>query len=111
MFYTEVKAVLPDIRIFVLEPFVAKGTVYEGERWAAFREAVEETAAAARRLADEFGLIYVTLQKQFDVWTDRLGAEKQTREGVHLVTFGNSLIAKALVNDVDRNMKNKAIYD
>ena len=105
MFYTEVKAALPEIRIFVLEPFFTKGTLCEGERWAESRRAVEKNAAAARRLADELGLIFVPLQEQFDVWSERLGAEELTAEGVHPVSFGHSVIAKALVDAVEREME------
>ncbi len=104
MFYTEVLAALPKIRIFVLEPFAAKGTVYEGERWTSFRRAVEQNAAAARKLADELGLIFVPLQQRIDACAALLGAEAVTREGVHPTDVGYSLIAAALAEKLEEEI-------
>ena len=99
MLYTEVLA-----RIFVLEPFAAKGTVYEGERWTSFRRAVEQNAAAARKLADELGLIFVPLQQRIDAHAALLGVEAVTREGVHPTDVGYSLIAAALAEKFEEEI-------
>ena len=103
-FYTQVLAALPDITIFVLEPFVAEGTVYAGERWIEFRRAVEKNAAAARKLTDELGLIYVPLQQRIDTCVERLGAEIVTMEGVHPTDVGHSVIAAALLEAVEKEL-------
>ena len=98
MLIEEVKEALPDIKIIILEPFVLKGsaTVSTDEipdRWERFDKDVREKAAAARRVADKFGLKFVPLQDKFSA-LDKEHEGIWTADGVHPTVFGHELITR-----------------
>lgn len=89
-----VKEALPDIRIMILEPFVLDCTVTEN-RWEPFRHDVEMRAAAAKRIAEKYNLIFVPLQKRFDDALEKAPATHWTSDGVHPTAAGNYIIKTA----------------
>ncbi len=98
MLIEEVKAALPDIKIIILEPFVLKGSATIAteeipDKWERFDKDVREKAAAARRVADKYGLKFVPLQDKFSA----LDAQHEgiwTADGVHPTVFGHELITR-----------------
>ena len=95
MLLSEVKAELPDLRIVIMEPYVVHGTgtdTYYDE----FRREVELRAAAARRLAEKYGCVFIPLQSMFDEVIAKSGDPAHwTHDGVHPNHAGHQLIARA----------------
>ncbi len=95
----------PNMKMMILEPFVLKASATE-EKWDEFRTEVELRAAAAKRVAEEYNLIFVPLQEKFDA------AEKNTNDasywladGVHPTPAGHKLIAAAWIDAFNKYIK------
>lgn len=98
MLIEEIKEALPDIKIMIMEPFVLNdtGTCTDDEhpgRWEYFYSQVREKAAAAKAIADKYGLTFVPLQEKFNEADAKLHAY-WTKEGVHPSVFGHELITR-----------------
>lgn len=103
IFIEEVKAELPDIKIIILEPFVLKGAATENredqpDRWDTFRTGVYSAAAAARRVAQKYGLPFVELQKKFDEACKIESPEYWLMDGVHPTAMGHELIKREWIS-------------
>ena len=97
MLITEILEALPDIKIMILEPFVLEAsattaTEAEPERWNYFRTEVPLRAAAAKRIAEKYGLTFVTLQDKFDDACKWAQASYWLRDGVHPTPMGHWII-------------------
>ena len=92
MLIEDVKEALPETKIALLEPFVLKGPATEGQ-WDEFRSGVEARAAAAREIADKYGLIFIELQKKLDE-ADKKAPSCWLADGVHPAPAGHELIAQ-----------------
>ena len=95
----EILEELPGIRILILEPFVLEGTATEPtverpDRWQIFRDEVPRRAAAAKRIAEKYGLQYVPLQKCFEAACEAVPAEQLLFDGVHPTAMGHELIKR-----------------
>lgn len=82
---------LPNAKIIICEPFVLPGTATE-EKYDRFL-AVKEYAKVVKRLAEEFNLYFVELQKPYDEAAKRYGNTKLLRDGVHPTTEGAAVLA------------------
>ena len=97
MLIVEIRDALPDIKIMILEPFVLEGantasTEIEPDRWSYFRTEVPLRAVAAKRIAEKYGLSFVTLQDKFDEACKREPVSYWLRDGVHPTPMGHWLI-------------------
>ena len=100
MLLTEVEEALPGIRILILEPFVLHGSATEAieekpQRWEYFRDETPLRAAAAKRVAEKHGAVWVPLQERFDEACRLAPAEYWLWDGVHPTQMGHELIARA----------------
>lgn len=82
---------LPDCKIILMEPFVERG-------WATLKQwealsGITEYAAVVRRLAKEYGLLFVPMQEKFDKATEKYGAEIVVDDGIHPCLYGQTIIA------------------
>lgn len=98
----QIKEALPDIQILILEPFVLPGTATNAtpeipERWDYFRSEVPLRAAAAKRIAEKYDLVWVPLQKHFDEACQYAPAEQWLCDGVHPTAMGHELIKRQWV--------------
>ncbi|MBQ9984812.1 MAG: SGNH/GDSL hydrolase family protein [Oscillospiraceae bacterium] len=99
MLIEEIKEALPDIKIMILEPFALKGSAttsteeYE-DLYTPFRADVLEKAAAARRVAEKFGLPFIELQSKFDAVYNPEFPDYWLFDGVHPSAAGHALITK-----------------
>ena len=84
----------PAIRIMILEPFVLKGPATE-PRWDFFSAETPLRAAAAKRVAQDYGLIFVPLQSVFDEACKAAPPTYWLSDGVHPTYSGHRLIADA----------------
>lgn len=94
MFIEEVRAAVPDIKIMILEPFVTHGVATD-PHWDYFCPEVAKRAAAAKRVAEKYGLTFVPLQKRFDRACEVQEPSYWTADGVHPTPFGHELISRA----------------
>lgn len=83
---------LPDLKIVIMEPFTLKGRGNEND-YDKFRSEVELRAAAVKKIAEEFNLIFVPLQKMFDEAEKACEASYWLIDGVHPTPAGHQLIA------------------
>lgn len=93
MLIEDVKAALPEIKIMILEPFLLPGSANEG-RYGEFLAAVKEKAAAAKRVAEKNGLVFVPLQEEMEKLADVIGADKVLADGVHPFPVGHEVIKR-----------------
>lgn len=86
------KKELPETKLVLLEPFVFLSEVVE-ESWV---EEIDARRAVVKKLAEEFGAIFIPLQGMFD---EALKRNSNTlywlRDGVHPTSAGHKLIAEA----------------
>lgn len=100
MLIEEIREALPACRIMILEPFVLPGTgtqstEEEPDRWEIFRSEVEKRAAAAKRVAESYGLPFVPLQERFDAAAKTAEPSYWLMDGVHPTAMGHELIKRA----------------
>ena len=90
MLIEEVKAALPDLKIFIMEPFVLEGTATTKEdRWTGFSTEVPKRAAMAKKVAEKYGLPFVPLQAGFDKLLESAPADYWLIDGVHPTCAGH----------------------
>lgn len=99
MLIEEVLEELPQIKIFILEPFVTHGTAAD-KNWDLFYNETKAKAKAAKRVSEKYGLIFVPLQQKFDDAQKITEATYWTAEGVHPTPMGHGIIATALFEAV-----------
>lgn len=101
MMIEEIRAVLPNTKIMILEPFCLKGsatdnTEDEPDKWNVFRSEVEKRAEKARRVAEKYNLPFVLLQEKFDelseMTAETVGNSYWLHDGVHPTPKGHQLI-------------------
>lgn len=95
LFLEEVRQELPECKIFLLEPFVLRGTANEAV-FEAFRAEVLLRAAACKRVAEAFGLPFIPLQDKISALAAVTGNSYVLHDGVHPTAAGHCLIADTL---------------
>lgn len=98
----EIKAVLPDIKIFILEPFVLKASA-TSKNWAVFRRETEMRAASAKAVAEKYGLTFIPLQEKFDEAEKKAEASYWLLDGVHPSAAGHELIAREVTASLEKS--------
>lgn len=101
MLIEEVKAALPDLKIFMLEPFVLKASATE-EKWDYFSTEVKLRAEAVKNISERYNLIFVPLQEKFDKASENGEASFWLGDGVHPTTAGHALIKAELSKAFDK---------
>ncbi len=95
MLIEEIKEELPEIKIFILEPFVTPGTATD-EHIEYFRTETTLRAEATKRIAEKYDLTFIPLQDKFDEAMKLAPASYWTRDGVHPTAEGHGIIAREL---------------
>ena len=96
MLIEEIKEELPDIKIYILEPFVLRASATE-ERWDEFKHEVTLRAQSAKWVAEKHNLTFIPLQDKFDALCEVCPASYWLRDGVHPTAAGHELIARELL--------------
>ena len=99
MLIEEIKEALPEIKIFLLEPFVTAGTATD-ENIELFRSETRLRSEAVKRIAEKFDLTFIPLQNKFDEAIEKAPASYWTADGVHPTAEGHGIIARELINAV-----------
>ena len=106
MLIEEIKEALPDIKIIIFEPFVLEGPATTAtetcpDKWELFKADVPTKAAAAKRVAEKYGLKFVPLQKVFDEACESAPATYWLGDGVHPTPAGHELIKREWLKAFD----------
>ena len=110
MLIEEVREALPDIKILIMEPFALPASATVGElpdgrdKYTVFRAETEMKAAAAKRVAEKYGLEFLPLQKLLDDAAASTSPEYWLYDGVHPTEAGHALIAGEWTKAFDRMM-------
>lgn len=104
MFIDEVLEAVPDIKIVIMGAYVTHGTATDS-CWETFHTEISQKAAAAKRVAEKYGFVFVDLQSKFDEAEKQADASYWTIDGVHPTPFGHALIAKAWQEAYDQVME------
>lgn len=81
----------PNLRLVIMEPYICMAT----ELGAKLRPQVEQYAVVARKLAKEFGAVWIPLQQLFDEASKIAPAAHWAADSVHPTAAGHQLIADA----------------
>ena len=95
MLIEDAKAAFPEVKIFILEPFVLKACSTE-KAWEAFDTNVRALAQIARKLAEKYSLTFIPLQDKFDALAAETAPENWLFDGVHPTAGGHELISQEL---------------
>ena len=101
MLIDEIREVLPDIKIVILEPFVLKGTATE-KLWKDFDREVRILAEISKQVAEEYETDFIPLQKKFDELSSDGNTEYWSADGIHPTLAGHEVLKnemkKVLIN-------------
>ncbi|MBE6943376.1 MAG: lysophospholipase [Ruminococcaceae bacterium] len=111
MLIDEVKAACPGIKLMIISPFVLEGnctcnTEEMPDRLARFQKDVAEKAAAAKRIAEKYGLPFVELQLAFDEACTKAPADHWVLDGVHPTPCGHEIIKRLWIKTFQQKMGN-----
>lgn len=90
------KAALPEVKLVVCEPFVLRCGAVDDSWFPEF----DEYRAAAKRVADEAGAVFVPFQALFDRAINYAPPEHWAKDGVHPTSHGAALMASTWVDAV-----------
>ena len=77
------------------------------ENWEIFSAEVKKRAEVAKEIAEEFNLIFIPLQEEFDKALLQMPEEYWIRDGVHPLEAGQALIADALLKRFEKDITDK----
>ena len=96
----EIKAACPDVRIYILEPFVLKASATEAN-WEYFQRETRLRAESAKKAAAQYGCRFLPLQDKFNALCEQAEPAYWLRDGVHPTAMGHQLIADELIKAVE----------
>jgi lysophospholipase L1-like esterase len=95
---THTNETLPGINLVICEPFYVTGTSAVDETWA---EPMKQYQAAAKKIAKEFGALWVPFQAVYDEAVKHAPPAYWTGDGVHPAMPGAQLMAEAWLRVVE----------
>ena len=96
----EIVEALPEIKIFILEPFILKGTATE-KLWSEFNSEVRKMAEVSRQVAEKYNFVFVPLQDKFDELSSDGDTGYWSVDGVHPTSAGHQVIKEELQKVVE----------
>lgn len=103
MLIEEVTEALPEIKIFILEPFIMKG-IHTESRWDEFSCEVQKTAKASANIAEKFNLEFIPLQDKFDAAAADGNHRYWSVDGIHPSAAGHQLIKEELQKAITKTL-------
>lgn len=92
-------AVNPDMKFIIIEPFTLDTGNMSKEQHGKIAEYVHSNAAAARRVAKDFGAVFVPTQERFDRACLKAPVSYWCWDSIHPTYNGHGLIADAFLTD------------
>ncbi|WP_040950361.1 SGNH/GDSL hydrolase family protein [Gorillibacterium massiliense] len=89
----ETKEVLPNAKLVLMEPFLLK-TGATSENWEEWKAGINRYQETVRKLADQYGAIFVPLQEAFNRAAEVAEPAYWIWDGVHPTAVGHQVIAK-----------------
>ena len=89
----ETMARLPACKLMLMEPFCMHGWCTD-PYYDEFRGEVEKRAVIVKKIAEDYGLVYVPLQDAFDQLSAEYGVECWCKDGVHPSVGGHAFMAQ-----------------
>ncbi len=111
MLLEEVKEVLPEIKIMILEPYVLpeSATVGEledgGDKYELFRKETELRAKISKKLAEKYNLVFIPLQEKFHELAKIQPVSYWVADGVHPTNFGHEFIAREWIEHFNKYIR------
>lgn len=107
MLISEILEALPDLKLFIMAPYVVKGPATEDceevpDRWERFSSEVKEKAEAAKRLAKKYNLPLIDLQAEFDKAEAFAEPTYWAFDGVHPAPAGHELIKRVWLDTFNK---------
>lgn len=107
MMLDEIISELPNTKIMIMLPYVLEGAATcnneeNPQRFDIFKTEVQKRAAAAKRVAEKFGLPYIDLQQAFDSASDTVPPSYWATDGVHPTAMGHELIKREWLKCFDK---------
>lgn len=99
----EVLDMCPGVKIFILEPFVLEASATEND-WDVFESETALRAAAAKEVAEKYGLTFIPLQEKFNALCEKAPASYWLLDGVHPSAMGHEIIAEAICEAVEKTL-------
>lgn len=99
IFICQVKQALPDIKIFILEPFAFYGKATQ-ENWDIFDREVPLRAEVSRRIAKKHDLPFVELKQKLQTLIDQTSVEYVCYDGVHPTCAGHEVISRIVYEEL-----------
>lgn len=90
---SETRERLPDMQIFLIEPFFLHGTAVEQLGYEGFKS-VYDYAKVIKKLSEEFDCVFIKLQEKFNALAEKYGEENYLYDGVHPNLAGAKLISE-----------------
>lgn len=111
MMIQELQRDIPGVKIMILEPFVLPGAKTRTEedkpgRWEHFSSETPLRAAAAKRIAEKYNLVFVPLQEKFNAVNADAPDGYWLLDGVHPSAAGHTLIKQAWLEGFSKMCQN-----
>ena len=104
---TEVRQTHPEAKLVMVEPFIFKMKYPDGPRgfdiyegWETWSGEIRKRGAAARRLAQKHGALYVEMFDLFEQLSAGYGPETFSLDCIHLTPAGNAVLAGRWIEEV-----------
>lgn len=103
MLVEELLAELPDLKIYIIEPYILPGPQANSSYGAQLSE-VRKRAASARFVAEKYGQTFVPLQERFEELYKVCEPSYWFTDGVHPTPAGHAVIANALLEVLRKDL-------
>ena len=99
MLIEEIKEALPEVKIMIMEPFCLRAAATENteeypDKWNEFNAEVKKRAERAKKVAEKFGLPFISLQDKLDAATEKAENTYWLGDGVHPTAMGHELLKR-----------------
>lgn len=105
----EVRQTHPEAKIVIVEPFIFKMKHEDGPRgcdvyedWETWSSEVRKRGAAAKRLAEKHGALFIETFDEFEALSAAYAPELFSVDCIHLTPAGNALLAKKWIAEVKK---------
>ena len=99
MLIEEIKEALPEVKIMIMEPFCLRASATENTeacpgKWNTFNTEVKKRAERAKKVAEKFGLPFISLQDKLDAAAQTAENSYWLGDGVHPTAMGHELLKR-----------------
>ncbi len=100
----QTKQALPNVELVLCDPFILEAGNIK-THWDKYLPEVQKRQQIVAKLAEEFGAIHITFQKNFDKALSRAPADYWIWDGIHPMPAGHELMAREWIKQVKKKVK------